>query len=227
MERVGDQRQRVHRVARDELDKEESRVDSQQDHDARRFGEPHVGGIGAPWTLYRAGVMAAQRVRSGLRRLLYRWRGQCCCVARKRVWSHGSQGELRNKLAIASGHIQAGVEAEARPRHQLPDCEAALTALPQNSPVMIAYVPNVTLIASDINILPNLGTFGADCVRCLLTAPNNSNVYRGPGPNASISIANIPTNTADLSNALPRIVTTVRRCAFRRLQCRSLNSEHG
>jgi hypothetical protein len=72
VERVGDQRQRMHCVARDEFDKEECRVDSQQYHDARGFGEPHVGGIGAPVTLCLwAWVLTAQKVRSGLRGLFY------------------------------------------------------------------------------------------------------------------------------------------------------------
>jgi hypothetical protein len=86
----------MHRVARDEFDKEECRVDSQQYHDARGFGEPHVGGIGAPVTLCLwAWVLTAQKVRSGLQGLFTvaeTGRGRLFCWRQEKGWwAHGSQ----------------------------------------------------------------------------------------------------------------------------------------
>lgn len=37
VERVGNQRQRVHRISGNQLDEEESRIDGEQYHDARGF----------------------------------------------------------------------------------------------------------------------------------------------------------------------------------------------
>ena len=47
VERVGDQRQRMHRISDNEFEQEESRVDAQQDHNTRRLGERHGGRSGA------------------------------------------------------------------------------------------------------------------------------------------------------------------------------------
>jgi len=45
VERVGNESQRMHRVADNQLQEEEGRVDAQQDHDTRRLGEPHLCGL--------------------------------------------------------------------------------------------------------------------------------------------------------------------------------------
>jgi len=71
VERVGNQRQRVHRISGNQLDEEESRVDGEQYHDARGFGEPHVGGIGASFALHWGNGLTARGVRSRLRGLMY------------------------------------------------------------------------------------------------------------------------------------------------------------
>ena len=47
VERVGDQGQRMHRISHHQFQQEEGRVDTQQDHNARRFREPHVCRVGA------------------------------------------------------------------------------------------------------------------------------------------------------------------------------------
>lgn len=41
----------MHCISRNQLYKEKGRVDAQEDHDPRGFGETHGGDTGAPFTL--------------------------------------------------------------------------------------------------------------------------------------------------------------------------------
>jgi hypothetical protein len=92
VKRVGDQRQRMHRISDNEFEQEENRVDAQQDHDTRRLGERHGGRSGA-----RSGARA--RALMGVVRYSADMGKQSSWIG----WGGGGGGGLKGSFAVG-GH---------------------------------------------------------------------------------------------------------------------------